>query len=119
MTLQKFAGVLTADGSEQVVMEISEPARVSGYINLANMDAGDTVVIKQYVKLTEEYKRYASETYTGVQENPILYITPKELASAIKVTIQQTSGAYKTFEYLFIKEATPPKSIAQYLNSQA
>jgi hypothetical protein len=98
-------GTLVANGSEQVVVEVSGPARVSGYISLANMEEGDTVIIRQYVKLLDgEYKRYASEPYTGVQENPIIYITPKELASAIKVTLQQTSGTYKTFDYLFIKE---------------
>jgi len=98
-------GTLVADGSEQVVMEISGSVRVSGYISLANMEAGDTVVIRQYIRLLNgEYKQYASETYTGAQENPIVYITPKELASAIKVTLQQTSGTYKTFDYLFIKE---------------
>jgi hypothetical protein len=98
-------GTLVADGSEQVVMEVSGSVRVSGYISLANMETGDTVVIRQYMKLLNgEYKRYASETYTGAQENPIVYITPKELASAIKVTLQQTSGTYKTFDYLFIKE---------------
>jgi hypothetical protein len=98
-------GTIVADGSEQVVMEVSGSVRVSGYISLANMEAGDTVIIKQYMKLLNgEYKRYASETYTGAQENPIVYITPKELASAIKVTLQQTSGTYKTFDYLFIKE---------------
>jgi hypothetical protein len=117
--LEPFAkGTLIADGSEQVVMEISGSARVSGYISLANMEAGDTVVIRQYLKLLNgEYKRYATEPYTGVQENPIVYITPKELASATKVTIQQTSGTYKTFDYLFINEVITPKSIAQYLNS--
>jgi hypothetical protein len=118
--LKPFAkGTLVADGSEQVVMEISEAARVSGYISLANMEVGDTVVIRQYVKLLNgEYRRYAAEAYTGVQENPIVYITPKELASAIKLTLQQTSGTYKTFKYLFIKEAEAPKSIAQYLERQ-
>jgi hypothetical protein len=126
-------GTLVTDGSEQVVMEVSGSVRVSGYISLANMEAGDTVVIRQYMKLLNgEYKRYASETYTGVQENPIVYIMPKELASAIKVTLQQTSGTYKTFDYLFIKEVpvyvqvqapvtvniTPAsKSIAQYLEA--
>jgi hypothetical protein len=124
-------GTLVADSSEQVVMEISGSVRVSGYISLANMEAGDTVIIRQYVKLLNgEYERYASETYTGAQGNPIVYITPKELASAIKVTLQQTSGTYKTFDYLFIKEVPvyvqvqapvtvnivpASKSIAQYL----
>jgi hypothetical protein len=129
---ESFAkGTLVADGSEQVVMEISEAARVSGYISLANMEAGDTVIIMQYVRLLNgEYKRYAAETYMGAQENPIVYITPKELASGMKVTLQQTSGTYKTFDYLFIKEvpvyvqvqapvtvniASASKSIAQYL----
>jgi hypothetical protein len=115
--LKPFAkGTLVADGSEQVVMEITGSARVSGYISLANMEAGDTVVIRQHIKLLNgEYKRYASETYTGVQENPIVYITPKELASGMKVTLQQTSGTYKTFGYTFVKEAEEPESIAQYL----
>jgi hypothetical protein len=84
------------------------------------MEAGDTVVIRLYVKLLNgEYRRYATQAYTGVQEDPIVYITPKELASAIKVTLQQTSGTYKTFEYLFINEVITSKSVAQYLEKQS
>jgi hypothetical protein len=33
----------------------------------------------------------------------------------MKVTLQQTSGTYKTFDYTFLKEAEEPESIAQYL----
>jgi hypothetical protein len=111
---ESIKGTLIADGSEQVVVEASGSVRVSGYISLANMEEDDTVIIRQYMKLLNgEYERYASETYTGVQENPVIYITPKELASAIKVTLQQTGGTYKTFDYLFIKM---PVSAPVYVN---
>jgi lipopolysaccharide export system protein LptA len=97
-------GSITANGSEQTVTEISEATRISGYINLTNLQAGDTVVIRQYIKLFSSYQKYEEESYSDAQAKPIIYIRPKEIASGTKVTIQQTAGVFRDFEYKFIKE---------------
>jgi len=99
-------GTLMADGSEQSLIEYAgEIATISGYIDLSNMDEGDTVIIRCYVKIREDsdYKLYRSETFEGKQPEPALYILPKLSGLAFKTTLQQTAGAYKSFDYLFVK----------------
>ena len=97
-------GTLTADGTEQVVSEISEVSRFSGYVSLAKMQAGDSVVIRQYTKLFATWEKYGEVTYSNAQAEPVIYFTPKEIASAIRVTLEQTAGPSRTFDYKFIKE---------------
>jgi hypothetical protein len=100
-------GTLIADGTEQTLIEFVGVGIVSGHVDLQNMDEGDTVIIRQYIKVKDdgEYKKYAEETYTGVQTSPVVHITPKAVDVAMKVTLQQTTGNYKSFDYNFIKEA--------------
>ena len=99
-------GTLTADGTEQTVVEYTGLAVVSGYIDLQNMASGDTVVIRAYVKFGpgKTYKKYAEETYSGPQDLPALYVLPRLTVYGFKVTLQQTAGTYKNFDYVFVKE---------------
>ena len=97
-------GTVTADGTEQAVMEITEAVRLSGYISLSNLQAGDTVVLRQYTKLFDTWEKYGEENYSGAQTIPIIYFTPKEIASSLRVTLQQTVGTMRNFQYKFIKE---------------
>jgi len=99
-------GTLIADGTEQTLLEFVGVGVISGHIDLQNMKEGDVVIIRQYIKVKEdgEYKKYAEETYTGIQELPVIYITPKAVDIAMKITLQQTSGTYKSFDYNFIRE---------------
>jgi len=96
-------GSITTNGTEQTVMEYIGTATIHGYIDLSKMESGDEVVIKVYVKVREggEYKLHAKETYSGAQPMPALYIVPKLTGHAFKVTIQQTAGSYKSFDYMF------------------
>jgi hypothetical protein len=99
-------GSITTDGTEQTIVEyVGNISQISGYIDLSNMQDGDTVTIRTYVKIKPdgEYRLYDSEDYAGKQESPALYILPKLTGVAYKVTIQQTSGSYKSFDYLFVK----------------
>jgi len=99
-------GSITTDGSEQTIVEYTgNISQISGYIDLSNMQDGDTVTIRTYVKIIPdgEYRLYDGETFVGKQESPALYILPRLTGVAYKVTIQQTSGLYKSFDYLFVK----------------
>jgi len=100
-------GTVTADGTEQTIIEYTGKASLSGYIDLSNMEDGDTVTVRLYVKIKGEgdYRLYHAETFNGRQEEPALYILPKVTGIAYKVTIQQTRGSYKSFDYLFVKGA--------------
>lgn len=99
-------GTLTADGTEQTIAEYTGLAVVHGYIDLSAMEAGDEVVIRSYVRFKPEgaYRKYAEDTYSGPQDKPALYMLPRLTVYGIKVTLQQTAGAYKSFDYMFVRE---------------
>jgi hypothetical protein len=99
-------GILLADGTEQTLLEFEGVAKIVGYVDLSSMTVGDTVTIRQYMKLTPEasYKKYAEQTITGVQPEPLLYITPKETDVAILITLQQTAGTFKRYPHNFMEE---------------
>jgi len=102
-------GTVTMDGAEDVVVldEISgNPQRyLEGYIDLSPMASGDTIVIRQYMKIspTGDYVKYAEETYSGAQNLPLLYITTKPGRYGIKITAQQTGGTYRTLTFQFFR----------------
>jgi hypothetical protein len=100
------SGNLHADGTEQILLEFVGISTVSGYVDLSEMTLGDTVVIRQYIKLVQgaDYQKYAQETYVGIQQEPVVYITPKKSDNALKVTLQQTTGLFKNFDNNFISE---------------
>lgn len=100
------SGNFTADDTEQTLLEFMDIGRVVGYVDLGNMQAGDIIIIRQYMKIIDggNYRKYAEETYTGLQSPPILYITPKETDFAIKITLQQVAGSYRTYPYNFLRE---------------
>lgn len=98
-------GEITADGSEQTILEIHELATVYGWIDLSEMVANDVVTIKYYVRTEEygEFRKYAEETYRDVQDNPMVRFPPVVSRYGIKITLQQTSGEFKSFKYQFFK----------------
>lgn len=99
-------GSVVADGTEQVVAELvsDKPARFHGWLNLNNMDAGDKVTIRTYTR--DEggvYRRHAVEIYADVLEQPMINLIPK-LTQAYRITLEQTAGTYRSFDYRFFKE---------------
>jgi hypothetical protein len=99
-------GSLTADGSEQTLMEYTGLATVHGYVDLGNMVDGDSVTIRVYVKIREggDYRLYRSDVFTNKQAEPALYLLPRLSGFGFKVTLQQTAGTtFKSFDYLFTK----------------
>uniref|UniRef100_A0A7J3JQ24 Uncharacterized protein n=1 Tax=Ignisphaera aggregans TaxID=334771 RepID=A0A7J3JQ24_9CREN len=99
-------GTIIADGTEQTLLEyVGDIALISGYINLSNMREDDKVIVSSYIKLTptSDYVLYHSEVFSGQQTEPALYVHPRLSGVALKVTLRQVSGIYKSFEYLFVK----------------
>jgi len=108
--LRKHAnGSIVADGSEQTLTEVQALTKFSGYLDLSQMEVGDQVTVRQYVMMREggPYKRYADATYSGVQESPILHISVKVLCYGCKITLQQISGVFKSFDFNFVREEEP------------
>ena len=100
------SGNLLANGLEQTLLEFEGVAKIIGYVDLSGMEAGDTVIIRQYMKIVEggDYKKYAEQPIVGSQPEPLVYITPKETDVAILITLQQTTGTLKRFPHNFMKE---------------
>jgi len=106
--LQEFkVHTLTADGTEQTIIELTAIGEIEGWIDLANMALGDTVIIRMYakMKLDGTYRQYDSTTYSGVQTNPALHTVKLPAKYGFKVTLQQTVGSYRTFDYNFFRRA--------------
>ena len=106
--LQEFkVDTLTADGTEQTVIESTSIGEIEGWIDLANMASGDTVIIKVYAKMKSggTYRRYDSTTYSDAQTNPAIHLIKLSAEYGFKVTLQQTAGSYRTFDYNFFKRA--------------
>ncbi|MEM2568168.1 MAG: hypothetical protein QXH20_06855 [Candidatus Bathyarchaeia archaeon] len=102
-------GSVAMDGTEKDVV-LDEPSGnpsrfLEGYIDLSPMASGDTVVIRQYMKISAAggYVKYAEETYSGAQSLPLLYIVTKPAKYGIKITAQQTAGTNRTFTYQFFR----------------
>jgi len=107
--VEEGVGTLTADGTEQIVREITNiVGKVHAYIDLSNMASGDTVVIREYIMIKEggSYIKYHEETYSGAQVLPLLHIIMKPAKYGLKITLQQTAGTYRTFDWeTFIERA--------------
>jgi hypothetical protein len=99
-------GTVTADGTEQTVLEAQGIMNLEGYIDLSQMANTDTVTIRRYVKIQQngEYRLHGEETYAGIQAQPIIRFPPIAGLYGIKITLKQTSGTYKNFPYQFFKE---------------
>jgi len=107
VTLEEHAlGTLAADGSEQTVAELTALGTLEGYIDLANMQAGDTIAIKLYAKMKSggTYRQYDSFTYNGVQTSPAIHVLRVVAKYGFKVTLQQTAGVNRNYDYNFFKE---------------
>jgi len=102
-------GTVTMDGTEKNVVldEITgnPPRFLEGYIDLSPMASGDTIVVRQYMKIAADgdYVKYAEETYSGAQSLPLLYITTKSGRYGIRVTAQQTAGVNRVLTFQFFR----------------
>jgi hypothetical protein len=99
-------GTLTANGSEQDVVNVSGRGKYEGWIDLSNMQTGDTVIIREYIKLKSggSWRLYTTTSYSGVQDEPAIHATRKLVEYGWRITVQQTAGAYRDYDYDFFKE---------------
>jgi hypothetical protein len=103
------AGSILADGSEQVILyrDGGSPALVHGYLDLANMQAGDQITLTQYARVRPggPWRAYGQEGYADAQALPLIYITKKPKDYGLRVTIRQTGGAYRNYDFEFFEES--------------
>jgi hypothetical protein len=99
------SGTFMTSSTEEPIFEYTrtEPFTLTGYVNLKNMEDGDTIYLRQYVKLAidDEYTLYAEEEYRDKQKEPLINIEKLPAIRGIKVTVQQVSGTYKYLPWEF------------------
>jgi len=97
---------LTADGTEQDCLNESGIGKYEGYIDLTNMATGDAVTIKEYVKLKSggSWRKYATNSYSDAQSEPAIHQVRKLAKHGIHVTLEQTAGVNRDYDYNFLKE---------------
>ena len=98
-------GYIHADGTEQVILDAGGGMVVTGYIDLSEMQAGDEVVLRMYVRTREGggYGLYASHVYRDAQAEPVVCVLPRYTARGTRVTLQQVKGTYRRFSYIFVR----------------
>lgn len=100
---------ITMDGTEKTLVEKTDTkqAFLEGDIDLTSMASGDTIVIRQYMKIKSggTYIKYAEETYNGAQTLPLQHVTSKVNKRSIKVTAQQTGGTNRTLDVSFQRKS--------------
>jgi hypothetical protein len=99
------SGSFMTSSTEEPIFEYTrtEPFTFTGYVNLKNMEDGDTIYLRQYVKLAidEDYTLYAEEEYRDKQKEPLINIKKLPVLKAVKITVQQVSGSFKYLPWEF------------------
>jgi len=115
LTLRETGEVLTADGNEQNTYVSNNPLGVHKplvvFIDLDNMDQGDTTVIRVYYRLAdgggfllEDYQSYVG--IDGGLANGITVIAVDLLPNrfGIRVTLEQTAGVNREYLWKYFGE---------------
>ena len=105
--VEEAFGTLTATGAEDTIKEILTTInKLHCFIDLTAMLAGDTIVVRQYmtIKSAGSPIKYAEETFSDVQALPMLYVITKPARYGIKITLQQTAGTNKNYDWETFQE---------------
>jgi len=104
-------GTLTADGTEQTLVQTSSNIihTISGRIDLSPIGVNDKVVVRIYEKIKPLGSPvcYHEEEYDGakvsIQAQKLLRIKTHEAKYGIKITFEQTAGPLKDWDYIFYR----------------
>lgn len=102
-------GTITADGTEQELSTLDPgvPGQVFWYVNLQNMEANDSVTIREKVDEDGDglYEVFNASTYADAQTEPIISQSAQLLVASgvpVRITLEQTAtgaAGYKDFSY--------------------
>ena len=95
------SGSISTTTAEKVVFDVTADEFFTTWMFAHNMQSGDTVIIRVYVKDQDSavMRIASSHTLTGVQDPPGLFI-PFVPSKQYKVTIQRTGGSQRTYTWL-------------------
>lgn len=99
-------GTLSADGTEQTIdtLQPGVPGFAFWYVDLENMAAGDTVVIREKVDVDNDstFEQFQSVTYSDSQTNPVVSQSANLLTLAdvdVRITLEQTAGTNRDYPW--------------------
>ena len=96
-------------GAELTLFEVSgeSPAEVEAWVDLAVMQAGDTIIVRYYRVIQEggSYRKYAEETYADAQTLPALCILNKRVYRGTRVTAEQLAGVHRTLPVQVLRQS--------------
>lgn len=100
MTVTYTPGTITASASEQSLFDITADKHYATWIFANAMTSSDAVEIKVYVRDQQgaTMRVYTTQTLSGVQSDPA-YFVPFVPTKQYKVTIKQTTGTGKAFNW--------------------
>lgn len=105
LDLTRTGDTLTADGTEQNMYISDAPSGLFKplkiHVDLTNMAASDTVTLKVYyrIKSAGSYILQSSTTYNNAQTIPLITIDLDPNLFGVKVTLQQTAGTNRTYDW--------------------
>ncbi len=105
--IEEAVGTLTATGAEDTIKEITAIVnKLHCFVDLTAMQAGDTIVVRQYMKIKAAgtFILYAEETYSDVQALPMLYVVTKPAKDGIRITLEQTGGTNRDYDWQTFQE---------------
>ena len=101
VTLSNSGTQTAVIGTEHTLYNPTTSKYFTGYIDLTNMVAGDTVEIRVYliVKASGAYIQYYVATYSDAQTNDLVYIPALPSDIGYKLTLKQTAGTARTYDW--------------------
>jgi len=108
--LNETGSSLTANGTEQVVVEVAtpmgnfEPRGIK--LDCSNMDWGDWITLRWYERLaaTGAYVLKDTRQLNGPQVPALRNIELEPNRHGVRVTLQQTAGVFRTFNWEYMYE---------------
>ena len=116
LTLSETGGTHTATGAEDILYIENSPLGVMKprhmYVNLDNMQAGDTTIIREYYRIKSggnlellDYNSYANAD-GGLPNNRVLILVElSDTRFGFKVTLEQTAGVMRDYDWELTEEA--------------
>ena len=96
-----------ADGTVQVLADVTDNKYFVFKIDTSEMLTSDadvmTIVIYDIAVDGGTLAVYKTETYTGTQTEPIKFMAPLWITEEIKITMQQTAGVNKSYDWALLE----------------
>jgi hypothetical protein len=99
------SGQTLADGTVQILATVTATKYLQFSINLSPMQSGDILKVRCWKKVhaSGTLARFMVETYSGDMTveplSPVVDTGPFWIAQQFRVTIEQTAGTFRTFDW--------------------